>query len=95
MPAYTIVQGTVTDPKKFVEYILAVPPVVEQYGGHYIVKGSDSVILEGASDTRKVVVHQWANSGAARKFWYSPEYKMVRRLREAAGDFQVTLVESP
>ena len=94
MPAYTIVQGLVTDPKLFVQYMQAVPAVVEQYGGQYLIKGSGSEILEGNVDERKVVVHQWPNADAAREFWYSPEYQVVRKLREAAGEFQVTLVES-
>ena len=94
MSAYTIVQGMVTDPKMFVQYIKSVPAVVEQYGGQYLVKGSESEILEGMPDTRKIVIHEWPSSDAARKFWYSPEYEVVRKLREAAGQFQVTLVES-
>lgn len=94
MSAYTIVQGMVTDPKLFVQYIQAVPAVVEQYGGQYLVKGSASEILEGIDDTRKIVIHQWPNADAAREFWYSSEYQVVRKLRELAGEFQVTLVES-
>lgn len=93
MSAYTIVQGIVTDPDKFIQYIQAVPAVVAQYGGRYLVQGSDSEVFEGTADSRKVVVHEWPSADMARRFWNSAEYQRVKQLRQGAGEFQVTLVE--
>lgn len=94
MPAYTIVKGKVTDPQRFVAYIKAVPAVVAQFGGRYLVQGADPQMLEGEDEGGKVVIHEWPDADAARAFWYSPEYEEVKRLRDGAGEFQVTLVES-
>ncbi|MFQ3255816.1 MAG: hypothetical protein ACI9W7_000274 [Porticoccaceae bacterium] len=93
MAAYTIVQGIVTDASMFTKYTQEVLGVVAQYGGRYLVLGSDAETLEGVGDARKVVVHEWPDIDAARKFWYSTEYQSLKKLREGTGDFQVTLVE--
>ena len=93
MSAYTIVRGKVTDMQRFVAYIKAVPAVVEQYGGRYLVQGGELEILEGPSDESKIVIHLWPDAEAARAFWSSPEYLEVKRLREGAGEFQVALIE--
>ena len=39
MPGYLIANLKVTDPEGFERYRAAVPPVIAQYGGRYLVRG--------------------------------------------------------
>ena len=41
----------------------------------------------------KIVIQKWPDAQTAQKFWNSPEYAQVKRLREGTGTFRVMLVE--
>ena len=89
MPAYIIARVEVTDWSRYREYIRATPAVIEQFGGKFIVRGGDTVTLEGPEDTRRIVIIEFPSLERAKAFWHSREYSEVRKLREgaAAGQF--------
>ncbi len=91
--ALMIIQATVTDPGRFVEYAKRTPALVADYGGRYIAMRSEVQVLEGAPDQRKVVISAWPSFAAARAFWDSDAYAELKALRAGAADVQVTLVE--
>ncbi len=93
MPAYLVVEAVITDPKGFVAYTRAVPPLVARYGGEYLVMGGESEALEGDWGATKIVLHRWPDLQAARRFWHSDEYQAAKRLREGTGEFRVMLVD--
>ena len=41
MPAYMVVQATVTNPEQFTEYAERMPALVEKFGGTYRVLGGE------------------------------------------------------
>lgn len=86
MPAYLIVQLNVTNAEKFASYRDAVPPVVETFGGRYLVRGGAVEVLEGSHDGRRVVVFEFPSVGAIKRFWHSPGYAEVKPLRENAAE---------
>src|ERR1700747_3807260 len=47
MPAYIIARVEVTDWVRYREYTKATPEVIAHYGGKFIVRGGESVTLEG------------------------------------------------
>ncbi|MEE8270838.1 MAG: DUF1330 domain-containing protein [Alphaproteobacteria bacterium] len=93
MAAYLIAQVTVTDPDRFADYRAAVPAVIANYGGRYIIRGGDVEAFEGSHDGRRLVIVEFPSLGRARAFWQSPEYREVRRLREGAAIMDVVAVE--
>ena len=93
MAAYLIVQVTVTDPDRFADYRAAVPAVIANYGGRYIIRGGDVEAFEGSHDGRRLVIVEFPSMDRARAFWQSPEYREVRRLREGAAIMDVVAVE--
>ena len=93
MPAYMIVQATVTKPEQFAEYAERTPGVVEQYGGRYLALGRDIDKLEGDWDYQSLVISEWPSMDAARAFWRSSEYAELRKVREGTVDVSVLLVE--
>ena len=44
MPAYLIVEHTISDPAKFQEYGSKVRPLIEKYGGRSLARGSHRVL---------------------------------------------------
>jgi len=93
MSAYLVVRATITDMQRFRAYAEAVPRIVEQYGGHYLVLGGEQQALEGDWGRERVVIHTWPDRESALRFWHSDEYGKARKLREGTGSFHVLLAD--
>lgn len=93
---YMIVIGEIHDRQAFFDgYAKVVPPLVEQFGGRYVLKGAGGEFLEnGWCDSPSALVSEWPDRTAAKRFWDSPEYAEAIKLREGIGDFQVMLIDS-
>lgn len=97
-PAYMIVLGEVLDRPAFMEgYAAKLPPLYEAFGGAYIAIGGGPGIevLEGDYAPPSYVISKWPNAQAARDFWSSEAYDVLRRARidNGWGDFNVLLVQ--
>lgn len=92
MPAYMIVQMEVTDPERYEQYKAAVPDVIAQYGGQYLVRGGEVEVLEGSHDGKRLVVFEFPSMERIRAFFDSPEYAPVKKLREGAAKLDVWAV---
>jgi uncharacterized protein (DUF1330 family) len=93
MPAYVIVDSHVTDPDKYAAYREVAGPAVEKYGGRYIARGGETVVLEGSWQPARIVVAEFPDVEAVRRWYDSPEYTHARSLREGACDMKMLVVE--
>lgn len=96
MPAYMIIVARIADREAFLSgYAPAAARLVEQFGGRYLIRAPGAELLEGAfGDGASVVVSEWPDKDAARRFWTSPDYAEARGLRAGVADCQVLLVEA-
>jgi len=93
MTAYIVVEAYISDAEKFAAYARAVPGLVTQFGGEYLVLGGEQQQLEGGKEGARTVIHRWPSLEAARAFWFSPEYEAIKTLRHGTGVFNVRLVQ--
>ena len=93
MAAYLIANVDVKDPDAYQNYVAQTPGLVEKFGGKFIVRGGDFEMLEGQLPLARVVVLEFADMDAARKFYHSPEYQEVLKIRLAAAESQAFLVD--
>ncbi len=93
MAAYMVVEAEIEQPQGFAAYARAVPALVAEYGGEYLVLGGEAESLEGDWGGVRLVLHRWPDRDTARRFWHSPEYRELKRLREGTGTFRVMLLE--
>jgi uncharacterized protein (DUF1330 family) len=95
VPAYLLVQGTVTDREGFKAYSAALPAIYRKFGGEYlaIVPAPAVEVAEGSAENRSIVIVRFPSKAAAQAFWYSPEYAEARQLRAGKGEFFVTILE--
>ena len=93
MPGYLIANIKVTDPEGFDRYRAAVPAVIAQYGGRYLVRGGSLEKVENAEAFNRLVVLEFPNLAAARAFYDSPEYAPLLRLRLESTESHAVLVE--
>ena len=94
---YMVVLADFTDRDKFMAgYAKAVPPLIEKFGGRYVLMATGGETIEGGwSDRPSSVISEWPDREAAHKFWNSPEYAEAKKLREGTGKFQVFLFDAP
>ena len=90
---YVIAQINVTDPEAYKDYVAAVSPIVEKYGGEYLVRGGPAQHFEGKSVGERTVVIRFPTLQAATEWYHSEEYAPVRAMRQAASNSLQTIVE--
>jgi uncharacterized protein (DUF1330 family) len=93
LKGYVIAEITVTDPEAYKQYAATVPPIAAKFGGKYLVRGGQTVVVEGEPPSGRIVVIEFDSLAAARSFEDSPEYQAVAPLRRKAARSRVFLVE--
>jgi len=90
---YVIAQINVTDPEAYKDYVAAVSPIVEKFGGEYLVRGGPAQHFEGESIGERTVVIRFPTLQAANEWYHSEEYAPVRAMRQAASTSLQTIIE--
>jgi uncharacterized protein (DUF1330 family) len=92
MKGYIIADIRVTDPIRYEEYRRQVPPIIELFGGRYLVRGGEVTPLEGEFGLGRLVVLEFPSVAAARRFYDSDAYAPLKAIRQAASDSRLVLV---
>jgi uncharacterized protein (DUF1330 family) len=93
LKGYVIAEITVTDPEAYRQYAAAVPAIAAKFGGKYLVRGGQTVGVEGEPPSGRIVVIEFDSLAAARSFEGSADYRAVAPLRRKAARSRVFLVE--
>jgi uncharacterized protein (DUF1330 family) len=93
MPAYVIAETDVHDPGRYERYRAAVPDTVAACGGRFIARGGELAVLEGNWRPKRLVLLEFDDLEAAKRWYESPEYQEVKRLRDGAATLRVVAVE--
>ena len=93
MPAYIVVETDIHDPEQYELYKQASPGAVAAGGGRFIARGGEVAVLEGEWRPNRLVLLEFPDLEAAKRFYTSPEYEEAKRLREGAADFNMVAVD--
>jgi len=93
MPAYVIAETDVHDPEQYERYKAASPDAIAAAGGRFLARGGEIVVLEGDWQPKRLVVLEFEDLEAARRWYDSSEYREARRLREGAASLRMVAVE--
>ena len=93
MAAYIVLNIDVTDPARYPEYAKAAGPIVEQYGGRYLVRGGHAEALEGSVQPKRVVIPEFPSYERAKAWWDCEEYRGPKAIRQSAATSDTILVE--
>ena len=87
--AYVICDIDVTDPEAYADYRALSTAAGEKYGATFLVRGGATTVLEGDWDPTRVVILEFADVEAAKRWYESPEYGEAKavRLRSATSNF--------
>ena len=93
MAAYVIVETDVTDPERYEQYKAASPAAIAAGGGHFLVRGGEFVVLEGDWRPSRLVMLEFEDLEAAKRWYESEVYQEAKKLREGAASFRAVAVQ--
>jgi uncharacterized protein (DUF1330 family) len=93
MSAYVIAEIEVVDPAAYEDYRKQVLAVVTKFGGKFIVRGGKIEPKEGGWTPKRLVVVEFPSMAQAQKWYDSPEYAPLIKLRQKASKGKLILVE--
>lgn len=93
MAAYLIVEIETTDAELMAEYRKHTPGLIAKFGGKFVVRGGETETLEGGWAPPRLVMIEFTDMAAARRFYYSEEYKPVLAMRLKAGNCRAVLAD--
>jgi uncharacterized protein (DUF1330 family) len=93
MPAYVIADIQVTDHAAYEPYRPLAAASIARFGGRFIVRGGKVELFEGEPQPERIVVIEFPDAETARRWYRSDEYQSALKIRRAASNGRVFLVE--
>jgi uncharacterized protein (DUF1330 family) len=93
MPAYVIVETDINDPERYEQYKAASPAAVAAGGGRFVVRGGDLAVLEGDWHPSRLVMLEFEDLEAAKRWYESEVYQEAKKLREGAAHLRMVAVQ--
>ncbi len=81
MSGFAIFNIEIKKPEQYKEYIEKVKPIVEMYGGEYVVKAGETTLVEGTWTYPRTVVIKFPSYEKALEWYSSDEYKPIKKIR--------------
>ena len=94
MPAYFVAELETTNPAGMEAYRAAVPATLAQYGGRFVVRGGTSELIEGGPEPKRIVILEFADAAAIKRWYNSPEYQEILPLRTDNAISDLVLVDA-
>jgi uncharacterized protein (DUF1330 family) len=93
MAAYIVADIEITDPAAYEEYKPKAGAALQKYGAKILVRGGAVQPKEGGWAPKRLVVIEFPDMAALRRFYDSPEYAAARALRQRASRSRLVFVE--
>ena len=93
MPAYFVGEIEVTNPAAYDTYRPLAGASVAQYGGKFVIRGGKAELIEGLREPARIVVIEFPDTAAAKRWYDSPEYQEALKIRLANSTGRLLLVE--
>jgi uncharacterized protein (DUF1330 family) len=93
MSAYVIVETDIHDPEQYEQYKAASPGAVAAGGGRFVVRGGELAVLEGDWEPTRLVVLEFEDLDAAKRWYASKGYEAAKKLRDGAASLRMVAVQ--
>jgi len=78
---YFFLEVEVIDPTDYDTYRSQSLATLQKYGGRFIVRGGEPVLVEGVDQPRRVVIAEFDSPESVQKWYNSPEYQAILPIR--------------
>ena len=93
MTAYVIANVDVQDAEAYEAYRSRTLATIEAHGGRFIVRGGPIEVLEGDPRFHRLVIIEFPDKAAARRWYDSAEYQEIIPLRTIASNGALCIIE--
>jgi uncharacterized protein (DUF1330 family) len=93
MAAYVLGRVAVSNLEQYKKYGEASTAVAAKFGGKFLVRGGQTISLEGPVDARRMVIIEFPSLRHAQDWYQSPEYQAAKTLREGVAVAEFLAVE--
>jgi uncharacterized protein (DUF1330 family) len=93
MPAYFVVEIEITDMEAMAPYREAVGATLSQYGGRFLSRGGKVELIEGGPEPKRIVLLEFPDTAAFKRWYNSPEYQKILPNRLANSQARAFVVE--
>lgn len=93
MAAYVIVEVSIQDHKEYEEYKKLTPAAIAAYDGKFVVRGGQTVNLEGDWQPERIVVLEFPTVKRAQEWWDSEMYSKAKSIRQRTATTNMIIVE--
>jgi uncharacterized protein (DUF1330 family) len=93
MSAYVIVEVTIHDHKDYEHYKKLTPTAIAAFDGKFVVRGGQTITLEGDWKPERIVVLEFPNVERANEWWHSEIYTEAKLIRQRAAKTKMIIVE--
>jgi uncharacterized protein (DUF1330 family) len=94
MPAYVIGEVRIIDRAGLGDYSAMVAAAVKQYGGRYVARGAEPLVLEGGP-AHNILLIEFADVATATRWYTSPEYQAAKKLRKGKTNLRLIVIDAP
>ena len=91
--AYVVADIEVLDAEAYEDYKRLSTAAVDEYQGRWLVRGGEVTRLEGDPPAHRVVILEFDDVQAARRWYDSPEYTEAKAVRQRAARSSFLLVQ--
>ena len=89
---YWLVRADISDVEKFKHYAAKTPQALGKFGGKFLVRAGESVLVEGSTRSRNSVI-EFPSYQHAIDCWESKEYQDARSIRAGAANLDIVVIE--
>jgi uncharacterized protein (DUF1330 family) len=93
MPAYVIVEVSIHDHKEYEEYKKLTPAAIAAFDGKFLVRGGQTITLEGDWKPERIVVLEFPTIERANEWWRSEIYTEAKVIRQRTAKTKMIIVE--
>jgi uncharacterized protein (DUF1330 family) len=92
MSAYVIVEVSIHDHREYEEYKKLTPAAVAAFNGKFVVRGGETITLEGDWKPERIVVLEFPSAEKANEWWHSELYTEAKLIRQRAAKTKMIIV---
>jgi uncharacterized protein (DUF1330 family) len=93
MTVYVIADIEITDQDAYAEYQKLVPPIIEKFGGKYLVRGGQIISGESEWGLTRIVMLEFPSAEKAEEYATSDEYAPIAAIRHKSATSRSFMVE--
>tara|TARA_Y100000780_G_C13440769_1_gene323260 strand:- start:253 stop:549 length:297 start_codon:yes stop_codon:yes gene_type:complete len=93
MKGYLVLDFSIIDLDKFMEYAKNIPDFIGKHGGRYLVQGSEPETMEGDWSPERLVILEFPSTAKAREFLGDPDAQSLFSVRHRTTLSKLILAE--